>query len=109
MGNISTLLNKIQPAVYFEKTVTENRTSKNTEFLNKVTEIQIKKSVEAVIERSIILREMIENKEVGLIGAFYNIETGEVNFLEETFMFGEIKHFYLDVNGQAQTNAATAE
>ncbi len=109
MGNLATLLNKIQPAVYFEKTVTENRNSSNAEFVEKVATIQVKKSVETIIERSIILREMIENKEIALIGALYDVESGEVNFLEETFMHGEIKHFYLDVNGQTQANAAVAE
>ena len=109
LGNLSTLLNKIQPSVYYEKTVTENRNSKNAEFVEKVAEIQVKKSVETIIERSVVLREMIENKEVGLIGALYNVETGEANFLEETFIFGEVKHFYLDVNGQTQANAAVAE
>jgi carbonic anhydrase len=108
MGNLSTLLNKIQPSVYFEKTVTENRNSSNPEFVEKVAAIQVKKSVETIIERSIILREMIENKEVGLVGALYNVETGEADFLEETFMFGEIKHFYLDVNGQERVEKITA-
>ncbi len=109
LGNLSTLLNKIQPSVYYEKTVTENRTASNPEFVEKVAAIQVKKSVETIIERSIVLREMIENKEVGLIGAIYNVETGEVDFLEETFMLGEIKHFYLDKSGQTQANAAVAE
>jgi carbonic anhydrase len=109
MGNLSTLLNKIQPSVYFEKTVTEDRTSANAEFVEKVTEIQVKKSVESIVERSVVLRGMIENKEVGLIGAIYNVETGEAQFLEETFMYGEIKHFYLDVNAAAQAAAAGSE
>lgn len=98
LGNLSTLLNKIQPSVYYERTVTENRNAENPEFVEKVSRIQVKRSVEEVIERSIILREMIENKEIGLIGAVYDIDTGQVEFLEETFMFGEIKHFYLDVS-----------
>ncbi len=107
LGNLTTLLNKIQPSVYFEKTVKEKRDSSNTEFVQKVTEIQTKRSVEAIIERSIVLRKMIEDKEIGLIGALYDVETGEVEFLEDTLMFGEIKHFYLDASGQA--NAANAE
>ena len=109
MGNLSTLLNKIQPAVYFEKTVTENRTASNSEFVEKVAKIQVKRSVETIIERSVILREMIEKNEIALIGAIYNVETGEVEFLDETLMLGGIKHFYLDVSGQTQTNAAAAE
>jgi hypothetical protein len=45
---------------------------------------------------------MVERGEIGLIGGIYDIENGQVEFLEETLMIGEIKHFYLDVNGQKQ-------
>lgn len=103
LGNLSTLLNKIQPSVYYERTILENRTAGNAEFVEKVSRIQVKRSVEEIIERSVILREMIENGEIGLIGALYDVETGMVEFLEETLMLGKIKHFYLDVNGQKQT------
>jgi carbonic anhydrase len=97
MGNLSTLLNKIQPSVYYEKTTKDQRHGNNPEFVDKVGVIQVKRSVETIIERSVILREMIENKEIGLIGAVYDIDTGNVEFLEETFMLGEIKHFFMDV------------
>jgi carbonic anhydrase len=97
MGNLSTLLNKIQPSVYYEKSVEENRNGQNGEFVEKVSRIQVKRSVEGIIKQSIVLREMIEKKEIGLIGAIYDIDTGLVEFLDETFMYGEIKHFYLDV------------
>lgn len=108
MGNLTTLLNKIQPSVYFEKTIKEDRTSKNSEFVEKVAEIQVKRSVEAIIERSVVLRQMIENKEIGLIGAIYDVETGEAEFLEDTFMFGGIKHFFLDVENSESTEEANA-
>ena len=100
MGNLSTLLNKIQPSVYYERTVKDDRTSENREFVEKVCRIQVKRSVELVIEQSIILREMIEKGDVGLIGAIYDVKTGIVEFLEETFMLGNIRHFYLDVDGE---------
>lgn len=100
MGNLSTLLNKIQPSVYYERTITENRSSENAEFVEKVSRIQVKRSIENIIERSVILREMIEKGQIGLIGAIYDIETGLVEFLEETFMLGEIRHFYLDMGGE---------
>ncbi len=102
LGNLSTLLNKIQPSVYYERTISENRTANNAEFVEKVSRIQVKRSVEEIIERSVILREMIENGEIGLIGALYDVETGKVEFFEETLMLGKIKHFHLDVNGQKQ-------
>lgn len=100
LGNLSTLLNKIQPSVYFERSITDDRTSNNPEFVERVTQIQVRRSVESIVERSVVLREMIEREEAGLIGAMYNVDTGAVEFLEDTFMLGEIKHFYLDVAGQ---------
>ena len=97
LGNLSTLLNKIQPAVYFERETKENRTSSNADFVNNVARNQVKRSVERIIEQSIVLRELIESGKVGLVGAFYNVETGAVEFLEETLMIGAIKHFFYDV------------
>lgn len=97
LGNLSTLLNKIQPSVYFEKQIHENRTSKNAEFVERVSNIQVRRSVENVIERSLVLRQMIEEGTLALVGATYSVESGEVEFFEDTYMCGEIKHFYLDV------------
>lgn len=98
LGNLSTLLNRIQPSVYLERTVKDDRSANNPEFVDKVTRIHVRRSVEVVVEQSVILREMIEKKQIALIGAMYNVETGGVEFLDDTFMFGEVKHFYLDIS-----------
>jgi carbonic anhydrase len=106
LGNLSTLLNRIQPAIYYERSVTENRTSKNSEFVEKVAHLQVKRSVEGIIERSMVLRQMIESKEIALIGAMYDVTSGEVEWLEETFMCGQVQHFSLD--SSLLENAQTA-
>ena len=107
LGNLSTLLNKIQPAVYLERETIENRTSSNADFVENVSHIQVRRSVETIIEQSVVLREMIEKGEIGLIGAIYDVENGVVDFLEDTLMSGEIKHFFLDIKKET-TNAAQA-
>ncbi len=99
LGNLSTLLNLIQPAVYFERTVTENRTSSNAEFVDKVALLQVRRGVEGVIERSMVLREMIERGEIGLIGAMYDVASGAVHFLDDTWMCGDVRHVFLDASG----------
>jgi len=83
MGNLTELLSKIQPAVYQEKTTTENRNSSNSTFVENVAEINVKRNVKNIIERSFVLEQMIENGEIGIVGAIHNIETGEVNFYGE--------------------------
>ena len=80
MGNLTALLSKIQPAVYDEKTETENRSSANAEFVEKVASINVKRTVNAIMERSPILKEMIQNGEIGIIGGMHNITDGEVSF-----------------------------
>jgi carbonic anhydrase len=80
MGNLTTLLTKIRPAVDDEKTERSNRNSSNSIFVEKVAEINVHRTVNAITERSAILAEMIKSGEVGLIGAMYNVETGAVEF-----------------------------
>ncbi|PIP88980.1 MAG: carbonic anhydrase [Bdellovibrionales bacterium CG12_big_fil_rev_8_21_14_0_65_38_15] len=83
MGHLTTLLKKIEPAVNDEKTETL-RNSSNDSFVAKVTEINVKRAVQEVLDRSPILNEMVKKGEIGIIGANHNIETGEVTFLNDT-------------------------
>ena len=83
MGNLTELLAKLQPSVYQEKETKSNRTSKNKEFVENVAQINVKRNVKNIIERSFILEQMVENGEIGVVGAMYNIETGEVEFYDD--------------------------
>jgi carbonic anhydrase len=83
MGNLTELLSKIQPAVYQEKTTTEDRTSSNSPFVENVAKINVKRSVKSIIERSFILEQMVENGEIGVVGAMHNLETGKVTFYKD--------------------------
>ena len=84
MGNLTALLSKIQPAVYDEKSVTEDRNSGNDDFVEKVASINVKRTVHAIMERSPILKEMIEAGSIGIVGGTHDISTGEVNFYDDT-------------------------
>lgn len=88
MGNLTALLTKIRPAVDDEKETTENRTSSNATFVENVSTINVKRTVKAIMERSPILKEMIEKGEIGIIGATHDITSGEVHFYSETMNFG---------------------
>jgi len=89
MGNLTELLAKVQPAIYQERTVLDptQRTSKNSEFVESVTRINVRRSVRAVVERSFILEQMVEDGKIGIIGAVHNLETGEVIFQEDEAVF----------------------
>ena len=86
MGHLTALLSKIQPAVYDESSVKENRTSSNAEFVEKVATINVKRTVHGIMERSTILKEMIESGAIGIVGGTHDISTGEVSFYDDTLI-----------------------
>lgn len=92
MGNLTELLSKLQPAVYQEKTTKENRTSSNSPFVENVAKINVKRSVKNIIERSFILEQMVENGQIGVVGAMHNIETGKVTFYPDVIYIKDEKN-----------------
>ena len=86
MGNLTALLNKIRPAVDDEQTTKDDRNSTNGEFVEKVGNINVRRSVKSIMERSTILKEMIENGEIGIVGGTHDIATGQVTFFEDTII-----------------------
>lgn len=84
LGNLTVLLDKIKPAINAETTTVENRNSGNENFVENVSTINVKQTVQAIYQRSPILKEMIENGEIGIIGGTHDITSGEVTFYPET-------------------------
>jgi carbonic anhydrase len=80
MGHLTGLLTKIKPAVDSELSVKENRNSENEDFVEKVSAINVKRTVAAILERSPILKDMVDTGQIGILGGNYNITTGLVDF-----------------------------
>lgn len=87
MGNLTALLTKIRPAVDDETQTKENRNSGNAAFVENVSVINVKRTVRSIMERSPILKEMIEKGEIGIVGGSHDITTGEVTFFPETIKY----------------------
>lgn len=82
LGNLTGLLNKIQPSVAATRTSAgEARNSKNMAFVDRVAETNVRKMVKAIRERSAILRDMEKKGEIMIAGAMYDLETGRVSLL----------------------------
>lgn len=91
MGNLTSLLNKIQPAIYDEISETENRNSSNPEFVEKIATINVKRTLHAIMERSPILKEMVDAGDIGVIGGKHDITTGVVIFYDDTLIINNPK------------------
>lgn len=82
MGNITGMLTKIKPAVEKSQDFEGNKTSKNGEFVSHVAANNVKLNIEVIRERSPILKEMEDNKEIKIIGAKYDMNSGLVTFFD---------------------------
>lgn len=88
MGNLTALLTKLRPAVDDETETKENRTSDNTVFVENVANINVRRTVRSVTERSPILKELIESGQIGIVGGTHDIATGIVTFHPDTMQLG---------------------
>lgn len=84
MGNLTTLLSKIKPAVnaVVEPKDESKRNSGNIEFVNNVAKKNVNLTIENIRKESPVLKEMEQNGEIKIIGGMYNVGTGAVTFYE---------------------------
>jgi carbonic anhydrase len=81
LGNITSMLAKIRPAV--EKVEYEGeRNSKNQEFVHLVSESNVRNTLAKIRSESPILKEMEDQGELKIMGALYDMDNGKVTFLE---------------------------
>jgi carbonic anhydrase len=79
LGNLTDMLGKIKPAV--EKTsYTGEKNSKNHEYVDLVSKENVLHTIEEIKLRSGILKHMLDNNEVAIVGGMYDLETGVVEF-----------------------------
>jgi carbonic anhydrase len=82
LGNLTSLISKIKPAVDQETVTSNNRTSSNASFVENVAELNVSLSVKNILLKSPIIAEMVKNDQIGIVGGVHDISTGEVKFFE---------------------------
>ncbi|MBL7731905.1 MAG: carbonic anhydrase [Chitinophagaceae bacterium] len=77
-GHITSLLDRIQPSIAkaMLKEDDYHLFNDNAAYAN------VENSMEEILTRSTIVKEMFAKGEIGLVGGVYNIETGEVDFFK---------------------------
>ena len=83
LGNLTGLLTKIKPAMDAVPADVQPRTSKNYQFVDEVSEANVRLVMKEIPERSPILREMLDKGEIGLVGGMYDLKTGKVQFYDK--------------------------
>lgn len=83
LGNLTALVSKIKPAVQAVKEPEDAalRTSKNASFVDTVAETNVRLTLDNIRKQSPVLKEMEDSGEIIIVGAMYDIATGEVSFM----------------------------
>ena len=81
LGNITPMLANIQPAVAAVE-YTGERTKENAEYVHLVCESNVRRTLDQIREGSPILRQMEADGEIKIVGSIYDMDAGEVTFLE---------------------------
>lgn len=79
--NIQYVLKPIMSAIDTVKNqMTDDQLGRS--FIDDVTMMNVKNNMAYILKHSNVLREMVEKGEVGIVGAIYDVKTGQVDFLE---------------------------
>jgi carbonic anhydrase len=77
-GHITDLLKRIHPSITKALLQEED----NYLFADKVAYANVENSLEEILTRSEIVKEMFKKGEIGIVGGVYNIENGQVDFFK---------------------------
>lgn len=81
IGNLGATLANITPAVLAVSDVGGPRSSSNARLVQAAAEMNVRIAAQALMERSVILREMVAAKDISIAAAMHDLATGKVTYL----------------------------
>jgi carbonic anhydrase len=84
LGNLTTVIQAIRPAVDEVQNIPGERNSKNKEFVDAVVRANVRRTVVHLREESPILSEMERSGQIKIVGAVHDLATGKVTILTQT-------------------------
>ena len=80
LGLLTATLANINPAVMAVQGNYTTRSSKDAKFVQAVAEMNVHLTMKKLRDRSVVLREMLDKGEIKMIGAMYDVNTGNIKF-----------------------------
>jgi carbonic anhydrase len=81
IGNLPAMLANIRPAVIDSQDFSGEKTSNNKEFVAYVSKNNVLNTIKVIREKSPTLKKMEDEGRIKIVGAYYNMHTGKVDFL----------------------------
>ncbi|MHC5224988.1 carbonic anhydrase family protein [Ignatzschineria sp. LJL83] len=85
LGHLTDLLAKVKPSIKHVKETHKGIDIESKEAVDLVAFHNVEHTIGHILDKSSVLKTMYENGEIGIAGAFYKVETGEVDFTSEMF------------------------
>ena len=82
LGNITEMLSKITPAVEQLSDYEGEKTATNEQYVHEVTELNVRLNAQRIRDESPILQKMEAEGAIAIVGALYDMDNGEVTFLD---------------------------
>lgn len=82
LGNITSLVNQIKPAIGLSAAFAGQKSSGNEEYVKEVAVNNVRHTINQIRKNSPILKEMEDKGQIKIVGVFYTLTKGEMIFLE---------------------------
>lgn len=84
LGNLTHTLDNIMPAIRSVKAVGDvigEHNSSNSDYVEKVAHMNVKLTIQDILAESPVMKEMVDNGELMIVGAMHDVKTGRVTFM----------------------------
>lgn len=81
-SNADVLLGRIQPAIDGVKDYTGETTSSDKGYVDSVVRTNVTMTIDEMLEESPVLKNLLDEGEIMVVGAYYDLDTGKVTFLD---------------------------
>ncbi len=81
LGNLTHTLSNIAPAIYAVGDVEGERSSKNKDYVHAVATENVELTVQNILDRSPVIKDLVDRGEVVVVGAMHDVSTGKVTFI----------------------------
>lgn len=82
LGNLTHTLGNLAPALYAVPGHDGKRTSKNTVFVNAVAEKNVHQTVQNILDRSPVMKDLVDKGKLTVVGAMHDVATGKITWYD---------------------------
>ncbi len=83
MGNITALLSNIKPAIKMSSDYDGDQSTGNNDYVTNVVENNVRYTIAEMRKNSPIIAQLEKDGDILIAGAFYDLDTGKVTFLDQ--------------------------